>query len=337
MLSATDDHPYAARGAIKCMMQGLIIGQAHDNICIQSITILNTYMTTLRAAPASHCPDWAEALLNGFSQVLLQRNPICGLMCLLAIFISAPSSLGGALLGAVAGLLTAQRRGYAKAERQSGVYSYNGVLLGLLVCYRFDWSPLLPLLIIACGGLSAMLMHAWLIRTPRASCLKAYTAPFVLFSWILLLFAEPLPSIGTGASGWLQALPLGLGQVFLLDHPLAGLLIGIGLFIANRNAALWAAIGCACGVGFALWQQQSNPALLGLCGYNPALAALAFCQARYRPWLPGIAIGLAILLQPGFSGLGLATLTAPFILACWLVQAGTRVLRQSANDLRLRS
>ncbi|WP_460044903.1 urea transporter [Pseudomonas sp. S2_H01] len=294
-------------------------------------------METLNAAPSSHCPDWAEALLNGFSQVLLQRNPVCGLFCLLAILISAPSSLGGALLGAVAGLLTAQRRGYAKPERQSGVYSYNGVLLGLLISYRFEWSPLLPLLIIACGGLSAMLMHAWLQRAPRASCLKAYTAPFVLFSWVLLVFAAPLPNAPPADATLIQALPAGLGQVFLLDHPLAGVLIGIGLLIANRTAALWAAVGCISGVAFAVWQQESNLALLGLCGYNPALAALAFSHVRYKPWLPGIAIVLAIVLQPGFSGLGLATLTAPFILACWLVQAASRLLKQSANDLRLRS
>jgi urea transporter len=294
-------------------------------------------METLKAAPSSHCPDWAEALLNGFSQVLLQRYPVCGLFCLLAILISAPSSLGGALLGAVAGLLTAQRRGYAKPERQSGVYSYNGVLLGLLIGYRFEWSPLLPLLIIACGGLSAMLMHAWLQRAPRASCLKAYTAPFVLFSWALLAFAAPLPTPPTTDATLIQALPAGLGQVFLLDHPLAGVLIGIGLLIANRTAALWAAVGCISGVAFAVWQQESNLALLGLSGYNPALAALAFSHVRYKPWLPGIAILLAIVLQPGFSGLGLATLTAPFILACWLVQATSRLLKQSANDLRLRS
>ena len=45
------------------------------------------------------CPDWATALLNGFSQVLLLRNPLCGLCCLLAILVTAPSLVGGALLG----------------------------------------------------------------------------------------------------------------------------------------------------------------------------------------------------------------------------------------------
>lgn len=286
-------------------------------------------------AIASHCPDWAEALLNGFSQVLLQRSPFCGLMCLLAIFISAPASLGSALLGAVTGLLTAQRRGYSKAARQSGLYSYNGVLLGLLIGYRFEGSPLLPLLIIAASGLSAMLIHAWFERAPRASCLKAYTAPFVLFSWVLLTCAPTAPGLASADRDLLEALPVGLGQVFLLDHPVAGILIGVGLCAANRTAALWAIVGCASGIAFALMQQERDVALLGLSAYNPALAALAFSHVRNKPWLPAIAIVLAILLQPGFSGLGLATLTAPFVLACWLVQAGSRVLQRSINDLRL--
>jgi urea transporter len=61
------------------------------------------------------CHDWAEALLNGFSQIFLQRHPLCGLLCLLAVLVSAPTLLGGALLGGVAGLLTAPRRGSPKA------------------------------------------------------------------------------------------------------------------------------------------------------------------------------------------------------------------------------
>jgi urea transporter len=277
-----------------------------------------------------NCPDWAEALLNGFSQVLLQRHPLCGVLCLSAILLTAPSLLGGALLGALAGLLTAQRRGYDKVDRQAGLYSYNGVLLGLLLCSRFPWSPILPLLIIASGGLSAMFTHAWLQRTRQAHCLKAYAAPFVLFSWLLLTFAAPYNTAPDNTL--LHALPQGLGQVFLLDQPVAGLLIGIGLLLANRRAAFWAVLGCAGGIAAALLQQEP----LELAGYNPVLAALAFSQQRDKPWLALSAILLAIVLQPGFAGLGLPTLTAPFILACWLVQASARLLRQSAFDHRLR-
>ena len=95
------------------------------------------------------CPDWATALLNGFSQVLLLRNPLCGLCCLLAILLTAPNLVGGALLGALAGLRTAQARGYDRADRQAGLYCYNGVLIGILISAVLPWSAILPPLIIA--------------------------------------------------------------------------------------------------------------------------------------------------------------------------------------------
>lgn len=283
----------------------------------------------------THCPDWATALLNGFSQIFLQRHPLCGLLCLLAIMFCAPAQLGGALLGGIAGLLTAQRRGYTKADRQAGLFSYNGILLGLLLSLYFPWSALLPPLIIAAGGLSAMLTQQWLKRSRAHDCLPAYTAPFVGISWLLLSFAapqQPAPLIEMTTLNVLAASLKGLGQVLFLGHPLAGALIATGLLVADRRAFLWALFGSATGLGFALVHHETATALLGLSGYNAVLAALAFSQNRRQPWLPLLGILLAVLLTPGFAALGLATLTAPFILACWLIRAGIRVLHQAARD-----
>ena len=280
------------------------------------------------------CPDWAEALLNGFSQIFLQRHPLCGLLCLLAILIGAPALLGGALLGGVAGLLTAQRRDYPKAERQAGLYSYNGVLLGLLISQHFAWSALLPPLILACGGLSAILTRQWLKHASRPHDLPAYTAPFVGLGW-LLLGSVPHSALALGEPDTLAVLGApftGLAQIMLLDQPLAGVLIALGLWLANRRAAVWAVIGASSGVMIALLLDDTSAALLGLHSYNPALAALALSQARRQPWLPLLGILLAILLTPGFAALHLPALTAPFVLACWLVLAGARILRKPRMD-----
>lgn len=280
------------------------------------------------------CPDWAEALLNGFSQIFLLRQPLCGLLCLLAILIGAPALFGGALLGGVAGLLTAQRRGYPKAERQAGLYSYNGVLLGVLISHDLASSALLPPLILACGGLSAILTRQWLKRASQPDDLPAYTAPFVVLGWLLLgtvqestfTLSEP------DTLNILTAPFIGLAQIMLLDQPIAGGLIALGLWLANRRAAVWALIGASVGVLIALWLDEHANALLGLHSYNPALAALALSQVRRQPWLPLLGIVLAILLTPGFAALHLPALTAPFILACWLVRAGGRVLRKPRMD-----
>lgn len=280
------------------------------------------------------CPDWAEALLNGFSQIFLQRQPLCGLLCLLAILIGAPALLGGALLGGVAGLLTAQRRGYPKAERQAGLYSYNGVLLGLLISQHFAWSALLPPLILACGGLAAMLTRQWLKYATRPDDLPAYTAPFVGLGWLLLGSVPQSPfALSEPDTFSILAAPfMGLAQIMLLEQPVAGALIALGLWLANRRAALWALIGASVGVLVALLLDEPASALLGLHSYNPALAAVALSQTRRQPWLPLLGIALAIILTPSFAALHLPALTAPFILACWLVRAGRRMLSKRRMD-----
>ncbi|WP_213941490.1 urea transporter [Pseudomonas sp. dw_612] len=275
----------------------------------------------------THCPDWATALLNGFSQIFLQRHPLCGLLCLLAILFTAPTLLGGALLGGVAGLLTAQRRGYAKADRQAGLFSYNGVLLGLLLSLYFPWSAMLPLVIIACGGLSAMITQQWLKRARVSQYLPAYTAPFVGMSWLLLCFATPSTTahlIEVSALNMLAAPLKGLGQVMFLGHPLAGAMIAVGLLIADRRAFCWALLASVAGMAWSLLHHDFYSALIGLGGYNAVLAALAFSSQRQQPWLPLVGIASALLLTPVFAAIGLPTLTAPFILAGWLIRTAVQ-------------
>jgi urea transporter len=269
--------------------------------------------------PSSFCPDWATALLNGFSQVVLQRHPLCGLCCLLAILVGAPQLLGGALLGAATGLLTAQRRGYLRAHRQAGLYSYNGVLIGLLFSHWLPLTLTLPLLIIAASGLSSLLLARWLKHCARPTCLPAYTTPFVLAGWALAGVISPLP--GAIQPFGMADVLTGLGQIFVVNSPLAGALIALGLYLADRRAARWALLGSAAGLAFACL--QGEPPLPGVYGFNPALAGLAFSAQPARALL---AITLAVLLQPGFASVPLPGLTAPFILACWLVRAGSRAL-----------
>lgn len=291
----------------------------------------------------THAQHGFRALLNGFSQIFLQNHPGCGLLVLLAIGIGAPDLLGGALLGGLSSTLTAQRWGYARADIEQGLYGYNGILLGLLISLKFTWSPLLTLLIIASAGLSSLLLAPWLQRARERHWQPAFTFPFVALGWALLSLAVPLHlQLHGGTSieslpfdwlGGLAALARGLGQVIFLDSPLAGVCLFAALLLADRRAACWALLGSAAGMLLALclgWAQDN--VLAGLYGYNAALVAIALSQRHKRCWPALLGMLLAIFLQPGFEALGLPALTMPFILACWLIGAGQRLLRKTSGD-----
>jgi urea transporter len=286
-----------------------------------------------------------RALLNGFSQIFLLSHAGCGLLVVVAILLGAPQLLGGALLGGACSMFTAQRRGYPQADIDAGLFGYNGILLGMLVSAQFSWSPLLPLLIILGAGLSSLVLAPWMRCMRNRQWLPAFTLPFVALGWLLLWLAQPLqlqlhsdPDTVTHSLDWLAsllALLRGLGQVIFLEQPLAGLCLWLGLLLADRRAALWALLGSAAGLSLALYQGwEQHSALAGLYGYNATLAAIALTQVHRQPWAPLLGICLALLLQPGFSALGLPPLTMPFILACWLIQASQRVLRQAVIDCR---
>jgi urea transporter len=289
--------------------------------------------------------SYPKALLNGCSQIFLQQHPLFGALLLLAIATTAPTLLGGALLGGFAATLAARRRHYAVADIAAGLYTYNGILLGLMLCHRFTWSALLPLLIIASAGASTLLLNRLMRGNRQRQWLPAFTAPFVALSWLVLTLLPTtltpplqihaantvtlnLPSVGA-------ALLEGVGQVVFLGEPLAGAILLTGLFIANRRAATWALLGSAIGLGFALQQGwPTDHALAGLYGYNSALVGVALSQIYRHPGVPLLGILLALLLQPGFAALTLLELTAPFILACWLVQATHRTLKRGAEESR---
>ncbi|MCY1274077.1 Urea transporter [compost metagenome] len=280
--------------------------------------------------------SWASAQLNGFSQIFLQRHPGCGALILLAIAVGAPSLLGGALLGGATAWLTAVRRRYAREDIEAGLYGYNGVLLGLLLSVRFEPSLYLALLIFCASGLSTLLLNALLKAVRQRNWLPAYTSPFVGIGWLLLALGGPLeltpasPAAVSLQLDWIDtplALVRGIGQVIFLDQPVAGALVLGALFLAGWRVALWALLGSLIALALALLLGMPEQAALGgLFSLNGALIALALGKDFRRPWWALAGIVLGVVLQPGFALIGLPAMTAPFILACWLVLAAKRLL-----------
>ncbi|MEK0363573.1 urea transporter [Pseudomonas sp. CBC3] len=274
------------------------------------------------------------AVLNGFSQIFLQAHPGCGFLILLAIAFHAPALVVGAVIGALVGTSSAVVLGYRQSDIDIGLYGYNAALLGLLFVLLLGLS-VLTLGLIAFGSVIANLLQVRLMAAMRErNWLPGFTLPFVLFGWLALGLAGALdlvtqarldaPLILDGP-GLLFAVTSGIGQVIFLGQPLAGLLLLVAVWLADRKAAAWMLCGSVGGLALVLMAGGSEQqALAGLAGYNPALAALAVSQV-HRSWVaPLLAIIAAVLLRAGFDRLGLPPLTMPFIMACWLVALGQR-------------
>ncbi|MCO2382226.1 transporter [Pseudomonas aeruginosa] len=270
----------------------------------------------------------SRILLRGISQVFLQGDPRLGLACLLAIAVGAPPLLAGALLGGALGPLLARLLRCADSDIEAGLYGYNAVLIGMLLAFRFAWSPgLVSLVALGCLA-SVALQRLFLHGLRRRRWLPPYTLGFVLNGWWLVplgawLGLAPATHGGCFSCAWsgtaeLAALAQGIGEIIFLGEPLAGLLVWLGLLLVSRPSAAWALAGAAASLPLA-W----------LLGYDWAL--------RYRSvWPPLLGMGLAVALQPLFGLLGLPALTAPFILACLLCIGGERLYLRLAGSLGAR-
>ncbi|MBG7024881.1 urea transporter [Pseudomonas aeruginosa] len=284
----------------------------------------------------------SRILLRGISQVFLQGDPRLGLACLLAIAVGAPPLLAGALLGGALGPLLARLLRCPDSDIAAGLYGYNAVLIGMLLAFRFAWSPgLLALVALGCLA-SVALQRLFLHGLRQRRWLPPYTLGFVLNGWWLVPLGTWLglaPAVPGGCfnCAWsgtaeLAALPLGIGEIIFLGEPLAGLLVWLGLLLVSRPSAAWALAGAAASLPLAWLLGYDWPsALAGLYGLNAALAGLALALRYRTPWPALLGIGLAVALQPLFGLLGLPALTAPFILACLLCIGGARLYLRLAG------
>jgi urea transporter len=134
-----------------------------------------------------------------------------------------------------------------------------------------------------------------------------------------------------------EAVAHGVGQVMFQGSLWTGLLFLVGIAISDRRHAAWVLAGSIVGMLLA-WHQaaQTTRAIdperlvdralydniaLGLYGYNATLAAIALFLWRRSVIPPVLGMLLTVPITELFPLFGLPALTAPFVLATWLVLA----------------
>ncbi|MBY4678149.1 urea transporter [Marinobacterium arenosum] len=282
--------------------------------------------------------NFSGALVRSFGQVIFTDKLSAGLLCIVAVGLAAPHLLLGAILGAVSSLLAAALLRYEKADLFAGLYGYNGVLIGLAVPTFFQLSIGPILLLVTAASLSSPLLRL-LIRGP----LPPYTAPFILLSWLLFGIADFYSMAPAATAGnydvltvpWLDAAANGVGQVFFLANPWSGLCLMLALLISGRQLLLWSLAASLSGYFLAQSLALADPAVIGLYGYNPVLAALALAiRFPGKPLLIISGILLAQLLMLLIQNWLAVPLTAPFVVAAWLFFLITQLIESRRQSSR---
>jgi len=280
----------------------------------------------------------AYTALRGVGQVFFQENALSGAVFLLGIALSSPLMAVGGLVGAAVGTATALLLKFDEAETTAGIYGFNSTLVGIATLFFFQPGAVC-LLLLSFGCVGATLLTR-LVR--RQVPFPTYTAPFVVTTWVVFFLGTALGAArvepgGAVAVGALEAAANGVGQVMFQGSIATGVLFLVGIALSDWRHAAWVLAGSIVGALAGSFHATAAARVLdpeslvvrglletvslGLYGYNATLAAVALFlwKRSYIPPLLGML--LTVPLTEFVPRLGIPALTAPFVLATWIVLA----------------
>ncbi|WP_260723540.1 urea transporter [Dactylosporangium roseum] len=297
--------------------------------------------------------QFTDACLRGASQVMLQNNPLTGLLILAAVAwgsirTGTPAVVVGAVVALIVGTFTAVLLRADTASWRQGLFGFSPLLTGAALPSFLATRPLLWVYLVVGAAVTTVVTLA-LSNVLKTWGVPALTFPFVLTSWFLLMGAYQFARIGIStlghpalpaqASSRLAEVPYtfgflavgmlkGVAQVFLVNDWISGIVMLVALAVSSRVVALAAVLGTVVGtlvaIGLGVYGDQVGN---GLWGFNAVLTAVALGAVLYRP-SPAVT-GYALLgtitavcvqaaLTTALTPLGIPTLTAPFVVATWL-------------------
>lgn len=296
--------------------------------------------------------QYLNATCRGSGQVVFMNNPITGLLNV-AAFLWAAYFGGttifvalGAILGTFVSTITAYPLHADRESIRSGLYGFNGMLVGAALPTFLDNTPSMwALLLLATITVTFVTIALERLLSPWK--IPGLTFPFVLTSWIVLLAtyrfttAAPAglpkaqliaPAVAVDhvwtLGDFLHASLTSVSQVFFVNNPVSGAIFLFALAVHSRWCALLAASGAALAVVTA-WLLGADPTLIlhGLWGYSAALTAPAIGCIFLKPSarslaLSALAVGFTVLVQAATASVsetvGLPALTFPFVLTTWI-------------------
>ncbi|GAA2333782.1 urea transporter [Dactylosporangium salmoneum] len=314
---------------------------------------------------------FATTLLRGASQVYLQNHPATGALFLLAIAWAAASGhdldiIIGAVVGLAVGTVTAILLDVEVGSVGQGLYGFNALLTGIALPTFLPNTAHLWILLVAGTAVTAIITLA-IGNIAQEWGVPPLTSPFVLTTWLLLLAAYQFRNAHAASLGpprlpspidahaahanltpgsFCAAVLRGVAQVSLLDNWGSGLFILAGLAVSSAWAAVYALGGSLVATLYALWVgADAGLTTKGLYAFSAVLTAVALGTVFYpvtgRTAVYALlgtlfAVVVQAALDTALSPVGVATLTAPFVVATWLFLIPARDHAPIIGHTRLR-
>ncbi len=304
---------------------------------------------------------FVSTFLCCFSQIMLQRSMLTGGFFVIGLGINSPIMLAGACIAIISALITAKLLRYDSNSINTGLYGFNAALVGIAVFFFLPSNLLSLIVVILAGALSAIIMHLMLYLISASTLhlnlsLKGhsfkyfpiFTAPFIISIWLLLFLISTLgidtisannfsPEIFEQSFSDFYAVMQGIAQVMFQDYWLSGVFFAFGLLLHSYSAAIFAVLGSLAGVTIARTLNFSEDLVFqGLYSFNACLTAIAIAQ-RYskqgvkKMLVVSVGVVISVLLTKAFEYITLPALTAPFVLASWLVIALVKINADEAE------
>ena len=271
--------------------------------------------------------DSLLVLGRGIGQVMFQNNAFSGLLMLIGIFLNSWEMGILALSGNIISTLTAYFFGYGRDDIKNGLYGFNGTLVGIAVGVFMELSIGSLLLMAVASCISTWISRLFNLQRP----LPGFTAPFILSIWGLLgFYVWIMPDVllvsdavndTTQRINYFQTLSFSIGQVMFQGNIWTGLFFLVGILVNSRTAAFYTVIGTLLPIPLAILLGIDADTLnMGLMGYNGVLCAIALGDKSWEGLVwASCSILLSVILQIIGMNLGIATLTAPFVVSVWMI------------------
>ena len=274
-------------------------------------------------------PNPIRSVLRGVGQIFFQENAVTGGLFALGIAVNSPLMALGAIAGSAIGTAIAKAARFDEAEVDAGIYGFNSSLVGIATLFFFR--PGVGSGALLAVGCASATFVARLMR--RHLPFPTYTTPFIVTTWAVFFlgFALGLARVEPAAAAEaatpavvpsIESVFRGIGQVKFQGSLWAGVFFLVGLAVSDWRHAAWVLVASIIATLLAvLFHAPKEDIAIGLYGYNATLAAIALFLWRRSLIPPLLGILLTIPLTEYFPMLGLPTLTAPFVLATWMVLA----------------